>query len=260
VAGHRTLALLLALAGPACTCAPSPGPPTASAPGAAQASTRVAVKGRVVPPAPGEAPDRVALVPAGPMSVHVEAKLAEATAGLDRLSGSRATARADFQAALLANDRANQEWKQTNDEDLYRRVEVQIRRRSAAEAAAVHEELLRRKKAAYARTVKAARLSDQREVELRRLDEEAKSYRAAMFLVEGMPAPVAWAEVAPDGTFSAEVEPGRYALVAVRADGAGDAWLVWADAGAAPREVQLDGTNRHGSDCDACVAHVRRLP
>jgi hypothetical protein len=209
----------------------------------------------------------VRVVPEGAMIAFVASRLGEARSALDRSSAERDRARRDAEVALAETDRTDQEWKATTANDLHRRIEVLLRRpKDPAEVAAVHAELLARKKASYKRAVQAARRSNDKERAFVEIEQEARRYRDARFFVRGLPPAVGSARTAGSGDFAMDLAPGRYALVALpEADPAdvpfAEGWLLWVVVGGgAPEPIVLDGSNRHGTDCDACVVSTKELP
>ena len=70
-------------------------------------------------------------------------------------------------------------------------------------------------------------------------------------------------------SFSMDLPPGRYALVALpdafSEPGPGDAaagpaWLLWIEVREGAMEpLVLDSHNQHGTDCDACVVPVKEM-
>jgi hypothetical protein len=196
---------------------------------------------------------------------HLAGRLGEARVAMTRISDQRDQVRAEAQAALVENDRRSQEWKATNDADLYRRVEVLLRRpRDPREVADVHGDLLARKKAAYRRAVRAARRSNEREQEMLALDREAGRYEEAAFYAAGLPAAARTGRADASGEFALDLPPGRYALVATADPGpdgeAPPAWLVWVEVrGGGDLPLLLDEGNRHGTDCDTCAVVLKDL-
>ena len=277
MATRPSLPLLLAIAA-SCTCGP---PPEQAAP-AQQATTRAPVapaeaprapglRGRVVLPArevariPPAAEIRV--VPESAMVEFVSARLQAARTALGRLTDARERATQEASAALAVTDRTDQEWKATTANDLQRRVEVILRRpRDPAEVRAVHGELIARKKASYARAVKAADRSREKELAVAELEREARRFRDARYFSEGLPPAVRATRTDASGDFEMDVPPGRYALVALLDAQPGDTretvgWLLWVEVReGAPGFLLLDEHNRHGTDCDACVVSVKDLP
>ncbi|MGA8893470.1 MAG: hypothetical protein WB493_18060 [Anaeromyxobacteraceae bacterium] len=259
------LSLALLLTASACTC----GTEVAPEPRLAPVPPSPGLRGSVVVGPPGEARPLVGIevrvVQADAMAAHVAGKLAEARAALARISAREDRVRADARAALAENDRRSQEWKATNDADLYRRVEVLLRRpRDPGEVAGVHEDLLARKKAAYRRAVLAARRSAEREEELRALEEEAAVYGEAAFLVAGLPVGLRSVRTDASGAFALDLPPGRYAVVAVADPGsegdASPAWILRVEVhGAGDPPLLLGDGNRHGTDCEACVVVLKEL-
>jgi hypothetical protein len=209
----------------------------------------------------------VRVVPEGAMIAFVASRLGEARSALERSLAERDRARRDAEAALAETDRTDQEWKATTANDLYRRVEVLLRKpKDPAEVTAVHAELLARKKASYKRAVQAARRSDEKEQAFVELEQEARRYRDARFFVQGLPPAVGSTRTGDFGDFQMNVAPGRYALVALQeADPASalasEGWILWIEVrNGAPEPILLDGRNRHGTDCDACVVSTKELP
>jgi hypothetical protein len=268
----RAAALALALSAGGCSCGAQPAEGPAGAIGPAPlplAPAEVTITGRVVMAAPGGAARPLAgadvhLVPEDAMRPFLAARLAAATAALEPLRRDEATASARLKALLAATDQTNQAWKQTNDNDLRRRVEVQFRR-SAQAAQAVHRDLLAEKKAAWARATEAARRSEAAEREQTRLRQAADRYREGAFFLEGLPPPVRSALAGADGAFALSVPPGRYAVVAYGqqpqpADEALQVWVLWTtlEPGVGLR-LDLDASNLLGTDCAACAVLVKGL-
>jgi hypothetical protein len=269
----RGALLLFLIAGSSCTCGTSPERATPQEP----------VKPRVETPLPPSVRGRVTLVPRGadghPPAVEVRVipepgmiefvarRLGEARRELDRKAEERERAAREARAALAENDRADQEWKKTTANDLYRRVEVILRKpRDPAEVEALHADLLARKKASYRRAVAAGKRSLEKERAFADLEREARRFRDARYFTQGLPAAVQATRADASGDFGMDVPPGRYALVAL-ADptpgaGAGDAvgWLLWIEVREGMEAILLDERNRHGTDCDACVVPVKELP
>jgi len=265
--GHRgALPLLLALGLSSCTCAPAPG----SGGARVEPPNGPGLKGRVV--VTSREPDgtvpilELRVIPEAAMMELVTIRLGEARSALARIAAARAQARQEAAAALAEADRTSQAWKAANDNDLYRRIEVQLRRpRDPRQVTGVHEELLAKKKAAYSRATQAARRSEEKERALDDLERDVRQFREARFYAQGLTSVVATARTDPSGNFEVRLPAGRYALVAVAepASGQGAAvagWLLWVEVReGAPEPILLDQRNRHGSDCDACVVTVKEL-
>jgi hypothetical protein len=207
------------------------------------------------------------VVPEAAMVPFVASRLAEARKAQDRVATERERLGEEARAALARSDRADQEWKAVNEKDLYRRVEVLLRRpRDPAEVAAVHGDLLARKQVAYRRAVQAARHSVEKERALDAVERDLRRYRDLAFLIQGMPPDVVATRVDGTGSFEIDVPPGRYALVATVVPGAVPAatepgWLLWVEVREGPQEpLRLDWNNRYGKDCDACIVSAKDLP
>lgn len=260
------LPILIALGASSCTCAPTPEPQGAPA----EAPRAPGLRGRVVATrnADGTAPSlEVRVIPEAAMMEIVSSRLLEARSALDRTARARSQARQEARDALAEADRTNQAWKATNDNDLYRRVEVQLRRpRDPREVTAVHADLLERKKAAYGRATEAARRSDEKERAFDDQEREVRRYREARFYAQGLTPVIQAARVDESGAFEMALAPGRYALVAVAdpasSRGAASAgWLLWIEVREGSKApILLDEKNQHGTDCDACIVTVRELP
>jgi hypothetical protein len=258
------LTILLAAGLSSCTCAPAPELEQAVARGPG-------LRGRVVLTArnaDGTSPAmEVRIVPEAAMMEFVSARLLEARSALGRSSAARARARQEATDALAAADRTSQDWKATNDNDLYRRVEVQLRRPSdPREVTAVHDELLARKKAAYARATEAARRSEESERAFQDLERGVRQFREARYYAQGLAPVIGSTRTDSAGSFEIALAPGRFALVVVAEPSLGGGapaagWLLWIVVPeGAPVPVVLDGSNMHGTDCEACIVNVKELP
>lgn len=266
------MALLAALGLLACTCGPAPRSerqdgraasplPTAAPPGPG-------VRGRVAPslrsaggPIP---PVEIEIVPESAMIPFVATRLQAAHAALVRTEEARERATREARAALAENDRADQELKRTVARDLRARLEIAVRRPpDPAEVQARHADLLARKQAAYRKAVAAGKRSLEGERAVAALEGEARRFRDARYFTEGLPPAVHATRTGPSGSFSLDVPPGRYALVALpdsAPDGFPAGWLLWIEVrDGAPEPVLLDERNQHGTDCDACVVSVKEL-
>jgi hypothetical protein len=218
--------------------------------------------------ADGTAPAlEVRVIPEAAMMEIVSTRLLEARSALARTARARSQARQEARVALAEADRTNQAWKATNGNDLYRRLEVQLRRpRDPREVTAVHDDLLSRKKAAYGRATEAARRSAESERACDDLEREARLYREARFYAQGLAPVVQATRTDGSGNFEMDIPTGRYALVAETnpASGSGapmTAWLLWVEVReGASTPILLDERNRHGTDCQACVVIVKDLP
>lgn len=261
------LTIFMALGLSSCTCAPAPAPGQA----AVAAPRGPGLRGRVVLTArhaDGTTPAmEVRVVPEAAMMEFVSSRLLEARSALGRSSTARARARQEAKDTLAAADRTSQAWKATNDNDLYRRVEVQLRRPSdPREVTAVHDELLARKKAAYARATEAARRSEESERAFHDLERGVRQFREARFYTKGLTPVIGSTRTDGAGNFELELVPGRFALVVVAEPAAGGeapaaGWLLWIVVPeGAPIPVVLDGRNMHGTDCEACIVNVKELP
>jgi hypothetical protein len=269
VARDLVPALVALAAVTACTCGVAPTQPETPTP-VSPAPPSPALRGRVALPASGAdgsipAVD-LAVVPEGAMIPYLAGRLTEARDALLAVAADEARLRSEAARALAENDRRSQEWKATNDADLYRRVEVLLRRpRDPREVDAVHGDLMARKNAAYRRAVSAARRSTEREAELRALEQRAGEYRDARFYAAALPAPARTGRTDAQGAFGLDVPPGRYALVATPVATPGSearpSWLLWVEVlPAATPALVLDETNRHGTDCAACLIQLKELP
>lgn len=268
--GFRSLLhfLVLAIGVSSCTCAPAPEPERARAEAARAAAP--GLRGRVVvavqKPDGTFPPVDVWVAPGAAMAEHAAIRLGAARKALAELAGARERARKETEAALAETDRTDQAWKATTENDLYRRVEVLLRRPSdPRDVAAVHGDLLARKKAVYKRAVKAARRSAEKEQALEVLERDARRYLDASFFALGLPSVVRATRTDGSGNFGMDLAPGRYVLVAVT-DASSDkaaaeeGWLLWVEVReGAPEPILLDQRNRHGTDCGACVVAVRDL-
>ena len=277
MATRPSFPLLLAIAA-SCTCGPPPeqavpaqqaGAPAPSVP--VEAPRVPGLRGRVAFPdlGPARRPPTVEIqvVPEATMIEFVASRLQAAHAALGRLADARERAVRDAEAALAATDRADQEWKATTANDLQRRVEVILRRPTdPAEVRAVHADLLARKKASYAKAVKAADRSREKGRLAEDLEKEARRFRDARYFSQGLPPAVRATRTDPSGDFQIDMPPGRYALVALADGQPGEAagpvgWLLWVEVrDGAPEPLLLDDHNRHGTDCDACIVSSKELP
>ncbi len=259
------LITLLAFGLPSCTCAPAPAPAQAAAPRGPGIKGRVLLSGRNID---GASPVmEVRVVSEAVMMELVSARLLEARSALARSSRERARVRQEAQAALAEADRTSQAWKATNDIDLYRRVEVQLRRpRDPRVVTAVHDELLARKKAAYGRATEAARRSEESERTYDELERGVRRFREARFYARELAPVVGTTRTDGAGSFEVELPPGRFALVVVADPAAGasapaEGWLLWFEVREGPPvPLVLDRSNMHGSDCEACIVNVKELP
>jgi hypothetical protein len=249
-----------------CTCAPAPVAERT----AVETPRGPGLTGRVVVAArnpDGTSPAlEIRIIPEAAMVELVTIRLGEARSALARIAAARAQARQEAEAALAEADRTSQAWKAANDNDLYRRIEVQLRRpRDPRQVTAVHEDLLAKKKAAYRQATQAARRSEEKERALDDLERDVRQFREARFYAQGLTSVVATTRTDPSGHFELSLPPGRYALVAVADPAAGQGatlagWLLWVEVReGAPEPILLDQHNRHGSDCDACVVTVKEL-
>ncbi len=261
------LRLLVALGASSCACSSPPEPGRA----AVEAPRGPGLTGRVAIEAPGAGDARpaveVLIVPEATMIDHVTARLGEARAALARSARARERARQEARVALAEADSTSQAWKAANDNDLYRRVEVLLRRpRDPGEVNALHQELFARKKAAYARATRAARRSDDLERAFDELQREVRHFREAGYFAQGLSSVVPPIRTDASGSFVAPLAPGRYALVAlterVPADSvATPGWLLWTEVReGGPTPIRLDESNQHGTNCDACVVPAKELP
>jgi hypothetical protein len=247
-------------------------PQAAVVPAQPEAPRFPGLRGRVVlasPSVAGTPPAvEIRVVPEGAMIEFLGHRLGAARDALARMADERERAAREARAALAETDRTDQEWKATMANDLARRIEVAVRNPSnPAEARAVHADLLARKRASYDKAVRAARRSEVKARAAADLEREAKRFRDARYLTQGMPAAVGATRADGSGNFEMNLPPGRYALVALADAGTADArnqdpgWILWVDVqdrGSEP--LLLDGTNQHGSDCDACVVSTKELP
>jgi len=262
-----TLTVLLAIGASSCTCAPAPEPERAQVkvPIASGLDGRVAPSGRT---SDGRIPTlEIRAFPEAAVSAFVASRIDEARKVMEGIGRERARARRDAEAALAEADRTSQEWKATNDDDLYRRVEIQLRRpRDPGAVAALHADLLARKRAAYDRATRAARRSDEKEQAFLDLEQNIRRYREVRFFVQGMTGATQATRTDGLGRFWMDLPPGRHALIALAEAGpeegvADEGWLVWVDVPGGAREVVvLDEQNRHGTDCARCVVPVKELP
>jgi hypothetical protein len=123
-----------------------------------------------------------------------------------------------------------------------------------------------RKRASYAKAVRAADRSREKERAVADLERDARRFRDARYFSQGLPPAVRETRTDASGNFEIDVPPGRYALVALVDARPGDAretvgWLLWIEVrDGAPEPLLLDDRNRHGSDCDACIVSVKELP
>ncbi len=266
------LPLLLALGVLACTCGPPPQAgkqagepaslPSTAPPRVPGVQGRVALSTRSVS---GAIPlVEIKVVPESAMIEFVATRLQAAHAALGRTEKARERAAREARAALAENDRADQELKRTVANDLRSRLEIAVRRpRDPAEVQARHADLLARKQESYRKAVAAGKRSLERERAVAALEAEARRFREARYFTEGLPPAAHATRTDPLGTFSMDVPPGRYALVALpdaAPAGFAAAWLLWIEVrDGAPEPILLDDHNQHGTDCDACVVTVEEL-
>ncbi len=266
------LALLAALGLLACTCGPQPqaegqvGGPASPPP---TAEPRVpGVRGRVAPSARNVGgtlpPMEIKIVPESTMIQFVATRLQAARAALIRSEEARERAAREARAAIAENDRADQELKRTVAKDLRARLEIAVRKpRDPVEVQARHADLLARKQESYRKAVAAGKRSLEKERAVAALETEARRFREARYFTEGLPPATRATRTDSSGTFSLEVPPGRYALVALpdaATDGFPAGWLLWIEVrGGAPEPILLDDHNQHGTDCDACIVNVKEL-
>ncbi|HEY7725239.1 MAG TPA: hypothetical protein VH880_07890 [Anaeromyxobacteraceae bacterium] len=204
----------------------------------------------------------VRFIPEADMAPFVSARMEEARRQLDRLRREGEQLRAEVERLRAENDLLNQRWKATTDRDLRRRLELQFSRDlTARDIQSAHAELVKRKKAAWERAVKAARAAEAKEREYLALRRVAPLLAEGPFFLEGLPPAVQAVKTDAEGRFQARLGSGRYAVVASAArppaEGGSYTWLVWKSVGSSREQVSLTSANLHGTDCAECVVAVR---
>lgn len=238
--------------------------PQVAAPPAPPVAALPRVVGDVAIPLPGR-PDgspaalEVRFLREDAVRSFLAARLEEGRREIEKTRHERERLREEVRRLGVEKDRAEAAWRYKIEEDLRRRMALQVRPPARVEDYYAAQKAFREdKRAAYDRAVAAVDRAEEREQHYEEQVRRASWYRSAEFLTEGLPEPVLSVRTDGNGRFEAELPGGRYAVVAAGTvpgePPATYAWLLWLEVAPEGETVlRLRTDNLHGTSCAPCI-------